>query len=119
MQKNNNSNNGFIEKRKYSRIALKVKFQCESHPTITPQEDGLLHFYSKNLCCGGVFVECCSELTEGTILLMEFKLPKKEKTITVKGLVLRTNDKGFGIRFLTLNIDDFEFLDDYVNQCLS
>jgi len=119
MQENNDSKNHFIEKRKYPRIPLKITFQCLSKVAENTSEDGLLHFHSKDLCCGGVFIEKGLEFQEGTILLMKFKLPEKEKLINVKGLVLRTNDDGAGIRFLTLNIDDFESIDNYINQYLA
>ena len=59
------------------------------------------------------------DVSEGSIVNLEFNLPLTKQPIKVKGLVLRSNDEGAGIRFLTLDINDFATIDDYVQNQLS
>jgi len=105
-----------IEKRRYPRIPIKIKFYC--HDTKSQEGDGLLHFFSRNLSCGGVYLKGNSSFAMGNILHMDFKLPENDQTITVSGVIVRKDDDGLGVRFLTLNIDEFESVENFVSSML-
>lgn len=117
MQENDESKS-FIEKRKYPRVPARVRLDCELAQTGTPSVYGLLQFHSRNISSGGIFLEGVKNLPEDYILSIEFKLPENEKLFTVKGLVVWTNDHGSGIRFMTLDINDFETITEYINKSL-
>ena len=91
MQQNNETDKDYIEKRKYPRLPIKITFQCEPH---ADTEDGLLHFFSKDLCCGGVFLEENPDIAEGSILNMEFNLPDAEDTVDTCIIVVEVNVDG-------------------------
>ena len=105
-----------IERRRYPRLPIKIKFFC--HDSTPKEGDGLLHFYSKDLSCGGVFLKGETSISPGNVLHMDFKLPENEQTITVSGVIIRKNDEGVAIRFLTLNIDEFETVENFVTNQL-
>ncbi len=109
-------NESIIEKRRYPRLPIKIKFYQHDNELI--KGDGLLHFFSKNLSCGGVYLKCDSSLSPGNILHMDFKLPENDQIITVSGVIIRKDPEGVGVRFLTLTIDEFETVESFVNSRL-
>ena len=119
MQSDNDNNRRFIEKRKYPRIPIKIQFECEPRQNDTSVGDGLLHFHTKDLCCGGIAVDQHLDFPPGSILHMKFNLPDNPNPIKVRGLVIRINKDSAGIRFMTLDINDFESIDNYVNRHIS
>ncbi len=117
MLKNNDSEH-YVERRKYPRIPVKIKLDCEIPQTGETSFDGLLHFQSKNISSGGVFLEGVKNLPEGYVVSIEFKLPEVKKPFTVKGIVVWTGRRGAGVRFMTFNIDDFETITKYIDKSL-
>lgn len=114
----NDNNEHHIERRKYPRVPVKIKLDCEIPQTGETSFDGLLQFQSKNISSGGVFLEGIKNLPEGYVVCIEFKLPEIEKSFTVKGIVIWSGKRGSGVRFMTLNIDDFEIITDYIDRSL-
>ena len=105
-----------IEKRRYPRIPIKIEFYC--HDTEPKKGDGLLHFHSSNLGCGGVYLKGDTGFSVGNILHMDFKLPDNDQTISVSGVIVRKDEEGMGIRFLPLTINEFETVENFVNEQL-
>jgi len=116
MVQNSEKNNLDSDRRRYPRIPIEIKFFCKS--PAPSQEDGLLHFYSRDLSCGGVFLKGKAILNPGNVVHLDFKLPEHDQTISVSGVVIRATDDGMGVRFLTLNINEFEMVEDFVNDML-
>ena len=109
---------GYLEKRKYPRIPVKLKFICKNTSAVSATHDGLIEIYSRDLSSSGVYLEQCSGFSEGYLLEMEFFLPSTNEPIKVKGLIVRKDSHGSGVRFLTLNMTEFETMDDFVNTNL-
>ena len=103
-----------IEKRKYPRLPMKINFSC--HNPIPKDRGGLLYFNSRDLSCGGVYLQGDISLNPGSILHMDFKIPSIDRLITVSGVVIRKDTTGLAIRFLTLNIDEFELLKNFITS---
>ena len=116
---NNADKDNYIEKRKYPRLHLRIKLDCELSQVSTPSIYALIQFNSKNISSGGVFVEGIKNLPEGQVINLEFSMPEDDKTINVKGLVMWSDNTGSGVRFLTLGIDEFEMISDYVRENMS
>ena len=114
--KNKQKTSEIIEKRRYPRVPIKIEFFC--HDSEPKEGDGLLHFHSSNLSCGGVYLTGNTGFTVGNILHMDFKLPDNEQKISVSGVIVRKDEEGMGIRFLTLTIDEFERVENFVNDQL-
>jgi hypothetical protein len=107
-------NSGHIEKRKYPRLPIKINFFC--HNPVPKEGDGLLYFNSRDLSCGGVYLQGDISLNPGSILHMDFKMPNIDKLISVSGVVIRKDTTGLAIRFLTLNIDEFELVENFITS---
>lgn len=107
-------NPGHIEKRKYPRLPIKINFFC--HNPVPKEGDGLLYFNSRDLSCGGVYLQGDISLNPGSILHMDFKMPNIDKLISVSGVVIRKDTTGLAIRFLTLNIDEFELVENFITS---
>ena len=56
---------GFVERRKHTRVILRAKFKCELMNEKDPVVDGFVFFNSKDISCGGVFLEGLKRLPEG------------------------------------------------------
>ncbi len=106
-----------IEKRRYPRLPIEIKFHCYDREP--KHGNGLLHFYSKNLSCGGVYLKGDTSFNIGSVLHMDFKLPGLKQIISVSGVIVRKEENGLGVRFLTLNIDEFETVENFVNEYMS
>jgi hypothetical protein len=117
--KTNIPHHDFLEKRKYPRIPVKIKFVCKKNSAISGVQDGLLEIYSKDLSSSGVLLEQCPGFSEGYLLEMEFTLPSSTELMKVKGLIIRKDQYGSGVRFLTLNMTDFETIDSFISKNLS
>ena len=116
MARNSGNNPIDSERRRYPRLPIEIKFFCKSPSPV--EGDGLLHFYSRDLSCGGVFLKGKTNLAPGKVLHLDFKLPEHDQTISVSGVVIRATEEGMGIRFLTLNINEFEMVEDFINEII-
>jgi len=114
----NSGDDKYIEKRKYPRIPVRIKLDCELSQVTATSVYGLLQFNSRNISSGGIFLEGIKDLPEGHVLNLNFTLPIYDKPVSVKGLVLWTGERGSGIRFLTLGMEDFDMITEFVNEHL-
>ena len=107
MEEIDKKNNENADKRKYPRIAIKIKCRGEK-----------AKYYSKDLSCDGIFLLKCTGYEPGNILTMEFKVPSDKKLIKVRGIVVWLSKEGTGLRFLTISNDDYEIISNFVDKQL-
>ncbi len=108
MEEIDNKNNKNIDKRKYPRIEIKIKCRGDK-----------AKYYSKDLCCDGIFLLKCINYEPGSILAMEFSVPGDKKLIKVRGIVVWLGKEGAGLRFLTISNADYEIINNFMNKQLS
>ena len=63
-------------------------------------QDCYFRDYIKDISAGGLFIETETALFINQELVITFFLPDALKPIKIKGKVVRTDSKGFGIKFL-------------------
>ncbi len=108
----------YIEKRKHPRIPVRINFSCEISQVNASSVYGLLQFNSRDISSGGIFLEGIKKLPEGHVLNLDFTLPIYNKPVSVKGLVLWTSNRGSGIRFLSLDMEDVDMINEFVTEHL-
>lgn len=62
-------------------------------------QDCYFRDYIKDISAGGLFIETDTALFINQELVITFFLPNSQKPIKIKGKVVRTDSKGFGIEF--------------------
>jgi twitching motility two-component system response regulator PilH len=75
---------------------------------------------------GGAFIECSFKLVPGDMCGLQFTFPGSDRKIMVwsavavwTGRLIENGPEGFGLRFLTIDKDDQEEIDNYLVQCQS
>ena len=99
-------------------MTVRLKIDCEVSRSSTSPVYGLLQFHSKDLSSTGIQMEVTEELPEGQVLNLGFHIPYYNKPVNVKGLVMWSDSASSGIRFLTLDKEDFELITEFVNKNL-
>ena len=91
-----------------------------------PHRKRLLTNYSVNMSIRGVFVETDCILPVNSLLVVAFKLPDNDTSITCNARVAWTNEAehlrkysfppGMGLQFLDLSLDHMYVIRDYLNK---
>jgi type IV pilus assembly protein PilZ len=105
------------DRRRHLRKPLSLK--------VTNQKSGFFTYYiSSDISVGGMFLRADEPLPVGTMLDLEFTLPRSAHTIRTSAGVVRivapspelTYPSGMGIRFHDLKPEDRDEIEKFVNQ---
>lgn len=68
-------------------------------------DDGVYKDFIQNISAGGVFIETRIPFAVGQEISLTFPLPNRKKHIKILGEVVRSSDKGIGVRFKIAGLD--------------
>ena len=92
----------FIDLRRFSRKPLR-------HATIFACQNRYYAGLTKNISKGGVFIETRNPFAIGQIVTVVISRTKIAKGVMLKGKVIHTKPRGFGLKFLSLLKNGREF----------
>ncbi len=78
--------------------------------------NGAYKDFIRNISAGGVFIETRMPFSVGEEVALTFTLPKQEKHIKIKGKIVRSTDRGIGVRFLMAGEEEEEMLESFLAQ---
>jgi Tfp pilus assembly protein PilZ len=94
-QKSNIKENGLKDSKELRKYQRKAYFK----PVLFCTQDGVFEGLTKNVSASGVYLEAKENFEVGQIITLALPL-KNEKKFKIKGEVVWSNGRGFGIRFL-------------------
>ena len=99
---------GNLELRKHKRIPFNNEVEIRG--------EGIFH--SVEISIGGMYIKTQEPHPVGTVLDLQFKLSKMDKcSINAQGCVLyKHKNLGFGLGFLNLKPEDYQKLEEFIEQ---
>jgi hypothetical protein len=110
------NSNKFAEKRVYPRVSLEIPLKCRlmegalHADSISEMRKRTIKSTSSDVSLGGMYIRAEQPLSVGTIMALDFSLPKKPAGLSAFAEVIWTNEEGAGIHFLALKEEDLESL---------
>lgn len=115
----------FLEKRAEPRVPIKipVKYlvledQNEINGAIESGKKGKTA-HTIDLSVKGMFIVSQQPLSKGNILRIDFSLNHSATFLRVFAQVVWANDTGGGLKFLSMQDEDIQFLRDYLDKAVS
>ena len=121
-----------VERRKHPRVHLRVKVQCYRVEEDNSRGVGILHFTSRNISAGGIFLETKIPLKVGSLIYLRFALPGMKKPLATRATIIGTQVKairggdekleqvtGVGVEFLFLGHDEKKLIESFVSNTIS
>lgn len=118
---------GIVNKKSLSREANQRRnFRVDTQLAVSlKSQSDFKQVYLKNISGGGVYIECDPQPAMGQKLSFEIELEDKQIKMTFEGEVAWLNPKkienlkpGVGLRFLNMNPQKQEFIDELVEEAL-
>lgn len=117
----------FVERRKHPRVKLKAEVLCYKVDEDNKKGTGILHFYSKDMSVGGIFLQTGIPLEVGSIVYLKFSLPGLPEPVTTRARIIGTQGRvtrisnsgtekitGMGIEFQFLGYDERKLIDAFI-----